>query len=76
MEIPHHWRLKAQRYRLEGSTCTTCEQLTFPRRPVCLQCTAQLTRIAGDSLPILLTSISLPDIESLIRCQTMERMTG
>jgi hypothetical protein len=75
MEIPRHWRLKAQRYYLEGSTCPTCGQLAFPRRPVCLQCTAQLTRIASGSLPILLTSISLPNIESLIRCQTMERMT-
>ncbi len=29
MEVPHHWRLKAQRYRLEGSTCPICGQLTF-----------------------------------------------
>ena len=66
MEIPRHLRLKAQRYRLEGLTCLTCGQLTFPRRPVCPQCTAQLARIADEPLPILLTSISLPDIESLI----------
>ena len=35
MEIPRHWRLKAQRYRLEGLTCQHCGQLIFPPRPVC-----------------------------------------
>ena len=47
MEIPRHWRLKAQRYRLEGSTCPICGQLTFPPRPVCPHCTAKTVRIAG-----------------------------
>jgi hypothetical protein len=35
MEIPRHWRLKAQRYRLEGSSCLICGKFTFPPRPVC-----------------------------------------
>ena len=35
MEIPRHWRLKAQRYRLEGSICPICGQLAFPPRLVC-----------------------------------------
>jgi hypothetical protein len=35
MEIPRHWRLKAQRYRLEGLTCQHCGQFVFPPRPVC-----------------------------------------
>ena len=35
MEIPRHWRLKAQRYRLEGSACQDCGQFSFPPRPVC-----------------------------------------
>jgi uncharacterized OB-fold protein len=38
MEIPHHWRLKAQRYRLEGSSCPVCGRLAFQPRPVCAQC--------------------------------------
>ena len=45
MEIPRHWRLKAQRYRLEGSICPVCGRLTFPPRPVCPGCTAQPARI-------------------------------
>ena len=35
MEIPRHWRLKAQRYRLKGLTCQQCGQFIFPPRPVC-----------------------------------------
>ena len=45
MEIPRHWRLKAQRYRLEGSACPHCGQFIFPPRPVCPRCTDRLTRI-------------------------------
>jgi uncharacterized OB-fold protein len=41
MEIPRHWRLKAQRYRLEGSACPMCGQHAFPPRPVCPHCTGQ-----------------------------------
>jgi uncharacterized OB-fold protein len=47
MEIPRHWRLKAQRYRLEGSSCPICGQLTFPLRMVCPHFNAQPVRIAG-----------------------------
>jgi hypothetical protein len=41
MEIPRHWRLKAQRYRLEGSACPTCGQVSFPPRPSCQYCSVQ-----------------------------------
>ena len=50
MEIPRHWRLKAQRYRLEGSACPTCGQLSFPPRPVCPHCTAQPARIDAQGI--------------------------
>lgn len=53
MEIPRHWRLKAQRYRLEGSVCPTCGQPSFPPRPVCPYCTVQPERIANCGLAIL-----------------------
>ncbi|HET9589022.1 MAG TPA: zinc ribbon domain-containing protein [Anaerolineales bacterium] len=55
MEIPRHWRLKDQRYRLEGSCCPTCGQLIFPPRPVCAQChcTARPARIAGYELWVI-----------------------
>ena len=38
MEIPRHWRLKAQRYCLAGSICPHCGQFNFPLRPVCMKC--------------------------------------
>jgi uncharacterized OB-fold protein len=48
MEIPRHWRLKAQRYRLEGSICPTCGQLSFPPRLVCPQCAARCKQDVAD----------------------------
>ncbi len=76
MEIPRHWRWKAQRYRLEGSTCPTCGRLIFPPRPVCAQRhrTAQPARIAVGELPVVLTSISLADIESHMQYRITERI--
>jgi uncharacterized OB-fold protein len=65
MEIPRHWRLKAQRYRLEGSTCPICGRLTFPPRPVCPHCAAHPVWIAAGGLSVLpiskrtLASVSL-----------------
>jgi hypothetical protein len=56
MAIAPHWRLKAQRYRLEGSTCLICGQLTFPPRPVCPHGAAQPARNAGGGLSALPTS--------------------
>jgi len=38
MEIPRHWRLKAQRYGLVGETCPHCEAKIFPPRDVCPNC--------------------------------------
>lgn len=35
MEIPRHWRLKKQRYLLEGSKCLCCGTLHFPPRELC-----------------------------------------
>ena len=45
MEIPRHWRLKAQRYRLEGSVCPLCQRLVFPPRRTCSCCHNQLAGI-------------------------------
>lgn len=38
MEIPRHWRLKRQRYALEGQVCLVCQSYQFPPRPVCPKC--------------------------------------
>ena len=53
MEIPRHWRMKAQRYRLEGSICPICGQVSFPPRQVCPHCGAQPALIAGSRLSTL-----------------------
>jgi uncharacterized OB-fold protein len=38
MDIPRYWRLKSQRYRLEGKRCQDCGNLSFPPRLVCQKC--------------------------------------
>jgi len=38
MDIPRYWRLKKQRYRLQGKKCKDCGNLSFPPRLVCQKC--------------------------------------
>ena len=38
MEIPRHWRLKNQRYKLVGEVCPHCEAKLFPPRDICTEC--------------------------------------
>lgn len=38
MEVPRHWRLKKQRYALQGEICPHCENRIFPPREVCPYC--------------------------------------
>lgn len=37
-EIPRHWRLREQRYRLVGEICPHCETAIFPPRDICPDC--------------------------------------
>jgi uncharacterized OB-fold protein len=56
MEVPRHWRLKAQRYRLEGSVCPICGQLSFPPRSVCRHDNVRLVKVTGYAVPLFTTS--------------------
>jgi hypothetical protein len=38
MELARNWRLKDQRYRLEGTICKNCGAKFFPPRDVCAEC--------------------------------------
>lgn len=38
MEVPRHWRLRKQRYRLVGEVCPHCDTKIFPPRDVCPEC--------------------------------------
>ena len=76
MEVPRHWRLKAQRYRLEGSICPTCGQLSFPPRPVCPHYTAQPVQATTYALSVFPSSIGIADIESHTPHEFAERMIG
>ena len=68
MEIPRHWRLRAQRYRLEGSFCPGCGKPAFPPRQVCPYCKDQPVRILGYGLQII------PSLSRIIATVSVERM--
>ena len=38
MEVPRIWRLKKQRYALQGEVCPHCNAKIFPPRDVCPEC--------------------------------------
>jgi uncharacterized OB-fold protein len=38
MEVSRHWRLRKQRYALEGEICPHCQARIFPPRDVCPEC--------------------------------------
>jgi hypothetical protein len=38
MEVPRHWRLKKQRYCMQGEICKSCHTPNFPPRAVCPHC--------------------------------------
>jgi uncharacterized OB-fold protein len=65
MEIPRHWRLRAQRYRLEGSICPICGRLSFPPRLVCPRCAVQPVQSFGLGFSILPVSKRVFDIVPL-----------
>jgi hypothetical protein len=64
MEIPRHWRLKAQRYRLEGSVCPSCGKVSFPPRSLCAQCTPQPIPIVIGELSVIPSKNRIEEIAS------------
>lgn len=38
MDISRNWRLREQRYRLQGTACLSCGAVHFPPREVCRAC--------------------------------------
>ncbi len=38
MEVSRHWRLKKQRYALQGEVCPHCSVKIFPPRDICPDC--------------------------------------
>jgi len=38
MDIPRVWRLRLQRYRLQGTRCNGCSELHFPPMLICQKC--------------------------------------
>jgi hypothetical protein len=71
MEIPRHWRLKAQRYRMEGVTCPVCGQFFFSPRPVCTKCHCTIRNIRNVADFELLI---VPPLNRLINVVPSERM--
>ena len=56
MEIPKHWRLRKQRYALEGNECLRCKEPVFPPRPTCPEC-------ASHAMIEALTAVDVPEAD-------------
>jgi uncharacterized OB-fold protein len=41
MDLARNWRLKDQRYRLEGTICRNCGAKFFPPRDLCTECRSE-----------------------------------
>ncbi len=76
MEIPRHWRLKAQRYRLRGALCPICGQPSFPPRLVCPHCLKQRPNIPDIGIPLATDPIGNAKLPSGILPQTIESTIG
>ncbi len=76
MDIPRHWRLKAQRYRLQGSRCPMCGQPSFPPRPMYPRRLAQITNVADRRGSLTANSIAIPDFTPHIDHQVADATTG
>ncbi len=44
LNLPQIWRLRDQRYRLEGAQCMNCNERLFPSRAICPRCKGQQFR--------------------------------
>ena len=65
MEIPRHWRLKKQRYGLEGVICPNvdCKKKIFPKRPICPDCHSEVALSSSFSTQLLYTSDSYTGVQ-------------
>ena len=75
MEIPRHWRLSAQRYRLEGTTCLDCGRFIFPPRPICPYCGTQPEWIESREFTVFSKSIDIIELKPYMSCQIINRRT-
>lgn len=73
MEIARHWRLRRQRYRLEGSICPESGQVTFPPRPACPYDGVRPASITGSALSESPIATAISQFESLVSVPSIER---
>lgn len=63
MELARHWRLKRQRYSLEGEVCPQCRRALFPPRDVCPHCLAEAREVnifSGRGRVVAFTTVTQP----------------
>ncbi len=57
MRVAQTWRLKGQRYALQGTKCENCQNVMFPPREVCPHCQARNAAAYQNEQPRI---VSLP----------------
>ena len=61
METPRHWRMRKQRYALEGEVCAYCGAKVFPPRPVCPHCGHGL--VQKTEQPVFIPKVELVPVQ-------------
>jgi uncharacterized protein len=60
MSIAQTWRLKGQRYALQGAKCENCQTVSFPPREVCPHCQARNAAAYQIEQPHIVSLTSAP----------------
>jgi uncharacterized OB-fold protein len=76
MDVPRHWRLKAQRYRLEGALCPVCGRPSFPPRPACPDCIERRMTIVDTRLSVTTPLSDIAGLPSSLCLHAIESTIG
>ena len=73
MDIARQWRLRRQRYRLEGTLCPDCGQVAFAPRPACPTDSALLMGLRNWNASDVTPAAVVPNVETPLRLRAQER---
>lgn len=61
MEIPRHWRIRKQRYSMQGGSCPNCNAKMFPVREVCPNCGYGQRMMLNNQAELFAQPVAIPN---------------